>query len=90
MQILLQEKKTAPTFAPSLRMRAAKRPSQSKSSILITGSHTPIRREVSNRHRRPFPKSGGKFEERVSCAPREGEDPGEDQRAFVLENERNV
>ena len=39
-EILLQQKKTAPTFAPSLRMPAVKRPSQSKSSILITGSHT--------------------------------------------------
>ena len=77
-EILLQQKKTAPTFAPSLRMPAVKRPSQSKSSILITGSHTPIRREVSNRHRRPFPKTGGKFEECVSCAPGEGEDFGED------------
>ena len=89
-EILLPQKKPSPTFAPSLRMPAVKRPSQSKSSILITGSNTPVPWEVSNRHRRPFPKSGGKFEERVSCAPGEGEDFGEHNRAFVLENERNV
>ena len=41
-EILLPQKKTAPTFAPSLRMLAVKRPSQSKSSILITGSNTPV------------------------------------------------
>lgn len=89
-EILLWQKKTALTFAPSLGMPAVKRPSQSKSSILITGSNTPVPWEVSNRHRRPFPKSGGKFEESVSCAPGEGEEFGEDNRAFVLENERNV
>lgn len=89
-EILLPQKKTSPTFAPSLRMPAVKRPSQSKSSILITGSNTPVPWEVSNRHCRPFPKSGGKFEESVSCAPGEGEEFGEDNRAFVLENERNV
>ena len=89
-EILLWQKKTAPTFAPSLRMPAVKRPSQSKSSILITGSNTPVPWEVSNRHRRLFPKSGGKFEESVSCAPGEGEEFGEDNRAFVLENERTV
>ena len=89
-EILLPQKKPSPTFAPSLRMPAVKRPSQSKSSILITGSNTPVPWEVSNRHCRPFPKSGGKFEESVSCAPGEGEEFGEDNRAFVLENERNV
>ena len=40
-EILLPQKKPSPTFAPSLRMPAVKRPSQSKSSILITGSNTP-------------------------------------------------
>lgn len=71
-EILLWQKKTAPTFAPSLRMPAVKRPSQSKSSILITGSNTPVPWEVSNRHRRPFPKSGREiWRERFLC-PRRG------------------